>query len=108
MIFPLIDYVRSWKQALTASRPIAIGLSAPANARLLIVLAHIREQFALSLGSYGRPGMTEELKEVGVDVGRRPVGRLVRESDIRVEKSKKYKATTQQPQLQHRVEPDGW
>jgi len=27
-----------------------------------VVLAHIREQFALSLGSYGRPRMTEELK----------------------------------------------
>ncbi|EIZ77098.1 transposase [Novosphingobium sp. Rr 2-17] len=29
------------------------------------VLAHIREQYRLSLGSYGRPRMTMELKEVG-------------------------------------------
>ena len=33
------------------------------------VLAHIREQYGLSLGSYGRPRMTMELKEVGLDVG---------------------------------------
>lgn len=41
-------------------------------------LAHIKEQSRLSLGSYGRPRMTEELKEVGVDVGHRRVGRLMR------------------------------
>jgi len=33
------------------------------------VLAHIREQYGLSLGSYGRPRMTMELKEAGLDVG---------------------------------------
>ena len=60
----------------------------------LVVLAHIREQFALSLGSYGRPRMTEELKEAGVDVGHRRVGRIMRENGIRVERSKKYKVTT--------------
>ena len=60
----------------------------------LVVLAHIREQFALSLSSYGRPRMTEELKEAGIDVGHRRVGRLMRDNDIRVERSKKYKATT--------------
>ena len=60
----------------------------------LVVLAHIREQFALSLGSYGRPRMTEELKEQGVQVGHRRVGRIMRENGIRVERSKKYKVTT--------------
>ena len=60
----------------------------------LVVLAHIREQFALSLGSYGRPRMTVELKEAGVDVGYRRVGRIMRENGIRVERSKKYKVTT--------------
>jgi transposase InsO family protein len=60
----------------------------------LVVLAHIREQFALSLGSYGRPRMTEELKEVGVVVGHRRVGRIMRENSICVERSKKYKVTT--------------
>jgi hypothetical protein len=46
----------------------------------MVVLAHIKEQSRLSLGSYGRPRMTEELKEVGVDVGHRRVGRLIREN----------------------------
>ena len=43
----------------------------------LVVLAHIREQFALSLGSYGRPRMTEELKEASVDVGHRRSGETI-------------------------------
>ena len=29
------------------------------------VLAHIREQYGLSLGSYGRPRMTMELRKLG-------------------------------------------
>lgn len=60
----------------------------------LVVLAHIQEQFALSLGSYGRPRMTEELKEHGLQVGHRRVGRIMRDNGIRVERSKKYKVTT--------------
>lgn len=38
------------------------------------VLAHIREHYSLSLGSSGRPRMTMELKEAGLDVGKRRVG----------------------------------
>ena len=41
----------------------------------MVLLAHIREQFRLSLGSYGRPRMTEELKELGFDVGHPLPGR---------------------------------
>ena len=48
----------------------------------MVVLAHIKEQSRLSLGSYGRPRMTEELKEVGVDVGHRRVGRVRRENSL--------------------------
>lgn len=64
-------------------------------------------QHRLSLGSYGRPRMTEELKEVGLDVGhplpvsglpanreRGRVGRLMRENGIVVERTRKFKATT--------------
>ncbi len=58
------------------------------------MLAHIREQFRLSLGSYGRPRMTEELRELGLDVGHRRVGRLMRENGISVKRTRKYKATT--------------
>ena len=38
--------------------------------------------------------MTEELKEVGVDVGHRRVGRLMCETGITVERTHKFKATT--------------
>jgi len=51
--------------------------SRPASRRQrsdLVTLAHIKEQSRLSLGSYGRPRMTEELKEIGLDVGHRRVG----------------------------------
>ena len=35
----------------------------------MVLLAHIREQHRLSLQSYGRPRMTEELQELGLRVG---------------------------------------
>jgi transposase InsO family protein len=71
--------------------------SRPASRRQhtdMVVLAHIKEQSRLSLGSYGRPRMTEELKEVGIDVGHRRVGRLMRENGIVVERTRRFKATT--------------
>ena len=52
--------------------------SRPASRRQrsdLVTLAHIKEQSRLSLVSYGRPRMTEELKEIGLNVGHRRVGR---------------------------------
>ena len=60
----------------------------------MVLLAHIREQFRLSLGSYGRLRMTEELKELGFDVGHRRIGRLMRQNSITVKRKKKFKATT--------------
>lgn len=71
--------------------------SRPASQRQrtdLVLLAHIRDQFRLSLGSYGRPRMTEEMKELGFDVGHRRIGRLMRENSITVKRNKKFKATT--------------
>lgn len=44
------------------------------------VLAHIRDQHRLSLGSDGRPRMTEELNESGIRFGQRRVGRVRREN----------------------------
>ena len=46
--------------------------------RDMVLLAHIRDQQRLSLGSYGRPRMTEELNELGLRVGQRRVSRLMR------------------------------
>ncbi len=60
----------------------------------MVVLARIRERFALSLGSYGRPRMTEELKELGLQVGHRRIGRLMRDNGIAARRNRKFKATT--------------
>ena len=60
----------------------------------MVLLAHIREQHKLSLGSYGRPRMTEELKELGFDVGHQRVGRLMRMNCISVVRTRKHKVTT--------------
>jgi len=60
----------------------------------MVLLAHIREQHHLSLRSYGRPRMTEELKELGFDVGHRRVGRLMRQNNISVIRTRKHKVTT--------------
>ena len=60
----------------------------------MVLLAHIREQHRLSLGSYGRPRMTEELKELGFAVGHRRVGRLMSQNGIQVFRTHKYKVTT--------------
>jgi len=60
----------------------------------IVVQAHIKEQLRLSLGSYCRPRVTEELKEVGANVGHRRVGRLMRENGKTFERTHKFKATT--------------
>ena len=60
----------------------------------MVFLAHIRDQFKLSGNSYGRPRMTEELKELGLEVGHRRVGRLMRQNNISVIRTRKHKVTT--------------
>jgi len=60
----------------------------------MVLLAHIREQHRLSLQSYGRPRMTEELRELGLEVGHRRVGRLMRQNAISVVRTRKHKVTT--------------
>ncbi|UOA25283.1 hypothetical protein DSM110277_03737 (plasmid) [Sulfitobacter pontiacus] len=60
----------------------------------MILLAHIREQHRLSLGSYGRPRMTQGLKEQGLQVGQRRVARIMRDNGIQVLRSRKFKRTT--------------
>ena len=60
----------------------------------MVLLAHIRDQHRLSLRSYGRPRMTEELKELGFPVGQRRVGRLMRENGLCAVRTRKYKVTT--------------
>lgn len=75
---------RAWKH-----RPLS-----PRKRRDMVILAYMREQHRLSLGSYGRPRMTEELNELGLQVGQRRVGRLMRENGIQIVRSRKFKRTT--------------
>ena len=60
----------------------------------MVILAHIRDQHRLSLQSYGCPRMTEELQELGLEVGHRRVGRLMRDNGIKIVRTRKFKATT--------------
>lgn len=50
--------------------------------------------FSLSLGRYGRPRMTEVLKESGLKVGCCHVGRLMRQNGISIVRTRKHKGTT--------------
>lgn len=54
----------------------------------------IREQYSLSLDSYGRPRMTMELKEVGLDVSERRVGRLMKINRIKPVRTRRQKVIT--------------
>jgi putative transposase len=60
----------------------------------MVFLTHIREQHCLILQSCGRPRMTEELQELGLNVCHGRVGRLMRENGIKVIRTQKYMATT--------------
>ena len=61
---------------------LAVPPDEPRQREDMVILAHIREQHGLALGSYGRPRMTEELKELGLAVGHRRVGRLITDSTL--------------------------
>ena len=73
----------------------------------LVTLAHIKEQSRPSPGGYGPPRMTEELKEIGLHVWHRRVGRLMRRNGMSVARTRKHKATTiaaQYPAVQCKAE----
>jgi len=76
--------LRAWKHRPPSQR----------QRRDIVLLAHIRDQHRLSLGSYGRPRMTEALNELGLQVGQRRVGRLMRQNGIQIVRTRKFKATT--------------
>lgn len=63
--------LRAWKHRPLSHR----------QRRDMVLLAPIRDQHRLSLGSCGRPRMTEELNELGMGVGQRRVGRVRQEND---------------------------
>ncbi|MFQ3184213.1 MAG: transposase InsO family protein [Alteromonas macleodii] len=59
----------------------------------LVLMVRIREQHRLSLQSYCRPRVAEELQELGLKVGHRRVGRLMSKNGIKIIRTQKYKAT---------------
>ena len=59
----------------------------------LVILAHLCHQHWLSLGSDGRPRLTEEMKELGLPDQCR-VCRLMRQHGIWIVRSRKFKRTT--------------
>jgi transposase InsO family protein len=73
--------------------------------RDMVLLAHIRDQHRLSLGSYGRPRMTEELNELGLQVGQRRVGRLMRQNGIQVVRTRKFKVAEGQKMIRGIIFP---
>ena len=68
-------------------------------------LAHIRDQHRSSLGSYGRPRMTEELNELGLRVGHRRVGRLMRQNAVCGVRTHEFKVEEGQKMIRGMVFP---
>ena len=62
--------------------------------RDLVLLAHIRSQFATSNGTYGSPRMHIELQEDGLSVGRHRVARLMRDNNLMARQKTRFKKTT--------------
>lgn len=60
----------------------------------MIVLVHIRNQFALSRQTYGSPRMHVELCEEGISVGRHRTARLMRENNLKARQKTRFKRTT--------------
>lgn len=69
----------------------------PSRRRLddVIILAHIRNQFALSREIYGSPRMHVELNEEGIQAGRHRTARLMRENDLKARWKTRFKRTTE-------------
>ena len=100
-------FIKAWRKTFSiqcmctvlkvTSRGYRAWVSRPMSQRQrddMVILAHIRDQRRLSLHSYGRPRMTEELQELGLKVGHRRVGRLMRQNGICTVRTRKYKVTT--------------
>jgi putative transposase len=60
----------------------------------LILLVHIRTIHKDNFMAYGRERMTEELRELGFVVSERRVARLMKDNNIQVIRTHKFKCTT--------------
>ncbi len=104
MRFQLIDACRADMPIRRACRLLSVSQSGyyawrdrPASPRQrddMVLLAHIRNAFALSNETYGSPRMTRELQEEGLCVGRRRVARLMRDNDLQARRKRRFRRTT--------------
>jgi putative transposase len=104
MSFALIDAKRAEASVETACAALGVSASGfyawksrPASARQnkdMILLAHIRADFATSKETYGSPRMHVELNENGVVVGRHRVARLMSENGMKARQKTRFKKTT--------------
>ena len=60
----------------------------------MVLLAHVRTQFAISNETYGSPRMHTKHVEEGLTVGRHRVARLMRDNGLRALQKRRYKETT--------------
>jgi putative transposase len=74
----------AWKGRAASSR----------QRRDLLLLAHIRADFATSNETYGSPRMHVELNENGVVVGRHRVARLMSENGLKARQKTRFRKTT--------------
>ena len=63
----------------------------------MIILAHIRNQFALSRATYGSPRMHVELNEASIEIGRHRTARLTRSNGLMARQKTRFKCTTDSP-----------
>ena len=104
MSFALIDAKKADVPIATACAMLNVSVSgyyawksrhaSPRQRRDMILLAHIRAQFAISNETYGSPRMHVELTEDGVVVGRHRVARIMRENAMQARQKTRYKKTT--------------
>ena len=71
----------------------------------MIYLAHIREHFELSNGTYGYPRMHVELIEEGLAIGKHRVARLMRDNGLKALQKRRFKRTTDSHH-QHPIAPN--
>ena len=60
----------------------------------MVLLTHVRAAFKESNESYGSPRMVHELREAGLDVGRRRIARLMRDNGMKARQKARFKRTT--------------
>jgi putative transposase len=104
MSFALIDAKKADIPVETACAVLNVSVSGfyawkhrPASKRQsddLVLLAHIRSEFATSNETYGSPRMHAELKDRGLAVGVHRVARLMSENGLKARQKTRFKRTT--------------